>query len=227
MDLNILRNSRLFYGMHDDWILKALKCLSAFESSYPKGSCFLDIGDTINKVGVLISGSANSVVETASGGRSIIEKLLPADVYGENIVFSGTQKSTMRIIAVEDCKVVKIHMENIIHKVNNCRFRSMIIENLLRLSASRCVALNRKMDILSHKTVRERVLLYLGEEMERCNGCEFCIHFSRRELAEYLQLDRSALSRELSRMKEEGIIDYNKSKFCILKFDKLEEIKMV
>ena len=226
MNLNILRNSMFFYEMEDEWILKALGCLDAFERSYAKGSLLLDNEEIIKEIGILVSGSANIIVETFDGNRSITEKLMPSDVYGESIICSGIQKSSSRIVALENCKVVKIHMENIIHKnLTTCSFRSMIVENLLRLSANRCITLNKKMDILSHKGVRERVLLYLADEMDRCKNCEFSIHFSRNELAEYLRLDRSALSRELSRIKDDGIIDYERSYFHILMPDKLNQLR--
>lgn len=222
MELQVLKKCLLFQGMQDDWILLALQCLGAFECSYQKGCCLLDIGAAINEVGVLISGEANIVVETAGGSRSIIEKLQSGDVYGESIVFARDQKSTSRIFAKRDTKVLKIHMHNIITKeAVKCRFRSMIIENMLKLSAMKNLSLNRKMDILSHKSIRERVMLYLSDEIDRCQTCEFCIAFSQSELAEYLQLDRSAMARELGRMRRDGIIDYERSKFRVLKPEEL------
>lgn len=228
MDLEILKDCSLFYHMGEDLIEKALVCLGAFCRTIPKQGYLLDVGDVIREVGVIISGSANIVTETAGGGRTIIDKLLPGDVYGEAIVCSGISKSTNRIVAAEDCRVVKIGMENIIHaNLTKCAIRSRIVENLLRLSAGRCVALNRKMDILSHKSVRERVLYYLSDEMERCNRCEFSIRFSRNELAEYLQLDRSALSRELGRIRNDGIIDFDKARFRILEPEALRQMKIM
>lgn len=218
MELQVLKKCLMFQGMADDSIILALKCLGAFESDYPRGDCLLDVGTVINEVGIIIAGEVNIVVETAAGTRTIIEKLLPGDVYGESIVCSRSHKSTSRIVAVRDTKVLKIHMENIItQNASQCRFRTMIIENLLLLSARKNLVLNRKMDILSHKSIRERVLLYLADEMERCQTCEFHIAFSQSELAEYLQLDRSAMVRELGRMRQDGIIEYRRSQFKVLK----------
>ena len=201
----------------DEWILKALGYLDAFEYSYSKGSLLLDNDEIINEIGILVSGSANIIVETFDGNLSIIEELMPSDIYGESIICLGSQKISSHILALENCKLVKIRMKNIIHKeLTTYHFRSMVVKNLLRLSANRCITLNKKIDILSHKGVRERVLLYLADEMDRCKNCEFSIHFSRNELAEYLRLDCIALSRELSRIKDDGIIDYEHSYFHIL-----------
>jgi len=228
MNLDILKDCSLFRDMGEELIDKALICLGAFYRTVPKHGYLLDVGDVIREVGVIISGSAIIVTETANGGRTIIDKLLPGDVYGEAIVCSGISRSTNRILAVEECEVVKIGMENIIHaNLTKCTIRSQIVENLLRLSANRCVSLNRKMDILSHKSVRERVLYYLSDEMERCNRCDFIIRFSRNELAEYLQLDRSALSRELGRIRDDGIIDYDKARFRILEPAALQQLKIM
>ena len=201
----------------DEWILKALGYLDAFERSYSKSSLLLDNDEIINEIGILVSGSANIIVETFDGNLSIIEELMPSDIYGESIICSGSQKISSHILSLENCKLVKIRMKNIIHKeLITCHFRSMIVKNLLRLSANRCITLNKKIDTLSHKGVRERVLLYLADEMDRCKNCEFSIHFSRNKLAEYLRLDCIALSRELSRTKGDGIIDYEHSYFHIL-----------
>lgn len=223
---DVLRRSVLFEGIGEENVPLALECLGAFEHSYQKNGCIVEIGEQIREVGVLISGSANAVMETANGDRSIIDKLQPGDVFGEAIVCSGIQRSPMRLVAVSDCVVVKIGMENIINrKMTQCRFRSAIVENLLRMTSNGYVLLNRKMDILAHKSIRERVMRYLSDEMDRCASCEFCIPFNRNELADYLQVERSALSRELSRIRKEGYIDYERSNFRILETEKFERLR--
>ncbi len=214
-----IKSSLLFEGIGEENIVLALECLGATQCDYQKNTCIVDIGDPVQEVGVLVFGAANAVTETIDGVRSIIKKLLPGDVFGEAIVCSGMQKSPMRIIAASHCRVMKIGMRNIIHPciAKCCRFRSTIIENLLRMTSNSYVLLNRKLDILSHKSIRDRVMLYLCDEMDRCSSCEFNIPFNRNEMADYLHVERSALSRELSRIKRDGYIDYDRSTFRILR----------
>lgn len=223
---DVLRKSSLFSGIGEENVPLALECLGAFERAYPKNSSIVDIGDEIREVGVLVSGSANAVTGTANGDLSIISKLQPGDVFGEAIVFSGIQHSPMRLVAATDCVIIKIGMDHIINPhLTICRFRSAIVENLLRMTASNYVVLNRKLNILSHKSVRERVMRYLSDEMARCASCEFHIPFNRNELAEYLQIERSALSRELSRIRGDGYIDYDRSYFRILETAVFERLR--
>lgn len=224
--IEVLKTSPLFKGIEEENISCVLDCLGAIECSYAKNNYIIDIGDPVQEVGVLLFGSANAVTETSNGTRSIISKFLPGDVFGEAIVCSGMQRSPMRLIASSECKVIKIGMHNIINPhLTKCRFRSIIVESLLRMTSSSYVALNRKLDILSHKSVRDRVMLYLSDEMVRCSCCEFSIPFNRNEMAEYLQVERSALSRELSRIKSDGYIDYNRCEFRILKVSEFESLR--
>lgn len=223
---DILRKSVLFAGIGEENVPLALDCLGAIERRYQKNACIVELGEDVREVGVLVSGSANAISETIGGSRSILNKLRPGDVFGEAIVCSGMQRSPMRLEAAAACVVIKIGMENIINsKLTQCRFRHVIVENLLRMTASGYVALNRKIDILAHKSVRDRVILYLSDEMNRCASCEFHIPFNRNELAEYLQVERSALSRELSRIRNDGYIDYDRSYFRILKTAQFERLR--
>lgn len=221
----VLKSCYLFEGIEEENITRVLECLGAVECSYRKNHCIVDIGDVMQEVGVIVLGSANAVTETSKGVRSIIRKLSPGDVFGDAIVCSGLQRSPMRFVASCDCQVIKIGMHNIINPdIKKCKFRSIIVENLLRMTSSSYISLNRKMDILSYKSIRDRIMLYLADEMERSSCCVFNIPFNRNEMAEYLQIERSALSRELGRLKNDGYIDYERSTFKILNFSEFRSL---
>lgn len=221
----ILKSSLLFKGIQEENISLVLECLGAVECNYKKSNCIVDIGDLVQEVGVIVRGSTNAVTETSKGVRSIISKLSPGDVFGDAIVCSGIQRSPIRLVASSDCQIIKIGMHNIINpNLRECEFRNIIIENLLYMTSSSYVSLNKKLDILSYKSVRDRIMLYLSDEMERCFCCEFCIPFNRNEMAEYLQVERSALSRELGRLKTDGYIDYERSTFKILKLSEFKSL---
>ena len=215
--LSGVKASVLFAGIDESEYETVFRCLGAFEQRYRKQEVILELHAPIREVGILDEGIAYSVIDNASGERMIVDKLQPGAVFGEAIVLPGEQSSSVRIEAITDCRVIKISMDNVVTPQSPvCRFRSTIIENLLQMSADRNVAMSRKFDILVHKSIKGRVIAYLSNEMRTVGSRQFSVPFNRGELADYLQVERSALSRELGRMRQEGLIDFHRSTFTIL-----------
>lgn len=147
----------------------------------------------------------------------IIGKLETGDIFGETFACMGLDTIPVSVLATDPCKVLFLDAASLIKTCDKtCDFHHKLIANLLAIMAKKNTLLNAKMSYLTHKTIRGRVLAYLDDQAEKARSDKFTIPYNRNELADYLCVDRSALSRELRKMKQEGLLDY-KSKTFLLK----------
>lgn len=173
-------------------------------------------GHTNPFVGIILSGTAKIIKENLYADRMIIQKLSEGDMFGETYACMGLKSAEVSIEALCDTKVLAIDVERIVASCpNTCIFHRQLNMNLLKILSSKNIQLNQKLFFLSHKTIRNRIFAYLYDEANRQKSKSFEIPFNRNELSEYLCIDRSALSRELSNMKKEGQIDYHKNRFVL------------
>ena len=135
-------------------------------------------------------------------------------LFGETYACMGLPKIPVSVEAVEDCIVLLLDINLMLRTCDNaCQFHQRLISNLLKIIATKNMMLNRKMSYITHKTIRGRLLAFLEDQAERAKSNIFEIPFNRNELADYLCVDRSAMSRELGRMKKEGLLDFNRKTF--------------
>lgn len=214
--LQILRACPLFEGIEDGEILRMLSCLGATTASFERKMSIIDEGEPLNSIGILLSGSANVVGIDYDGNRSIISNIDPSGLFVEDYACAGVCAMPVSVIANDGCEVMMIDRDHLLHTCqNSCPFHQRLIFNLMRDLANKALLFHGKIDILSKRTTRERLLTYLslvaGEKGKR----EFDIPFDRQELADYLEVDRSGLSVEIGKLKGEGIIDCNKKHFVL------------
>lgn len=221
--LNI--NSPLFEGIEGDDLDSMLSCLNAKIASFPRGANIVCAGDEISNIGVVLSGEVHVSKDDAFGRRQIIANLKAGDTFSEVFVCSGIEESPVTVTAATNADILFIDYASSIKRcTKSCAFHTKLIENMLSILAQKNIALGAKIDYLSTKSLRSRIAAYLLNESRKQAGDLFCIPFSRNGLADYLGADRSALSRELSRMKADGLIEYWKNSFKIIDKEGLRRI---
>lgn len=215
--LKQLQRNELFrnFGLSD--LESILNCLSAKVSYYKKGDMILLQGDHVQFVGLVVSGSIQIIKEDIEGNVSILAHLGINDIFAETFAYADIHESPITVQATENCEIMFIDCKRIISTCNNaCTFHSKLIKNMLSLIAKKNVMLNQKMEILSKRTIREKLLTFFNTQIQINRSKRFIIPYNREGLANYLCLDRSALSRELSNMRDEGLIKFRKNEFEIL-----------
>lgn len=215
-DFNIIANSALFSSIAPEDIEPLLKCLETKTAVYKKGAYIIAAGDAVHYVGTLISGRLSIFKEDADGERALLSQIHPGDHFAETLCCAGIENSPVYVLAETDARVLQINFKKVLHLCSNaCVFHAKLLENMLMVLAEKNLYLQERMAYLSKKTIRQRVMKYLFAHAKGTHKT-FAIPYSREELAEYLCVDRSALSRELSKLKEEKVIDYWKNQFKVI-----------
>ncbi len=213
-DLTTLQKCPLFKDMGAEQIAALLDCLAATEQTFAKDSVIFLAGQRVSTLGVVLSGAALLVQDDYWGRRGIIDRIEPAGLFGEAFACSQEEKLPVSVLAAEDCAVMFLDYRRVVTTCSNtCRFHSRLISNMLAVLAVKNVHLVRKMEHLTRRGIRGKVLSYLSAEALRVGSGSFEIPFNRQELADYLAIERTALSAELSKMQREGLLQYSRNYF--------------
>ena len=213
-----LQTTQLFQGMTEQEIKNILNCLNADRRLYPKGTFLCRRGEELHSVGVILGGQVHILEEDFWGNRTILGEVSPGQMFGESYACLPGEPLAVDVRAVEDTTVLYLKIDRIIHPCSNaCAFHSRLMENLLAVLARKNRMLTRKMEHLSRRTTREKVLSYLSDQSRTMDSSKFFIPFDRQQFADYLSVDRSALSAELSKLRREGVLEYRKNWFRLLK----------
>ena len=154
------------------------------------------------------------------GNRNIISKVLPAQIFAESFACTPGSHLYVSIVAEEPCKILLLNLKRVLHTCSSsCVFHHIIIRNLLSEIAKKNIQLNEKLIHMAQRTTREKLLSYLSAERNRHNSTVFDIPYNRQQLADYLSVDRSAMSNELCKMRDEGLIEFNKNHFILTASD--------
>lgn len=206
----------LFDGIEPEDIDAMLPCLGARERSYVKGETIFRTGDTTGDVGIVLAGGVNITVNYAWGSTEIFAHVEPGQMFGEAYAITGG-KLLVDAVAAEDSTVLFLRANKLMATCGHaCPHHVRTIQNLIRIAALKNAALSRRMMHTAPKTIRERALSYLAEQEMEHGSRSFTIPFSREEMANYLSVDRSALSNELSKMQRDGLIRFRKNRFELL-----------
>ena len=213
----ILDSCLLFENVHPEDRTKMLACLGAKELEAKRGSVIFSEGDPALYVGIVLSGQVQLEREDYYGNRSIISSAGPGELFGESFACAGLKTYPVTAAAVEDSRVMLIDSRRITATCcNACSFHNQMIYNMLKVVATNNLSLNRKIEITSKRTTREKLMAYLMTQAKLHGSNCFTIPYDRQALADYLEVERSAMSAEISKLKKDGIIDCNKSQFCLL-----------
>lgn len=212
----ILTKCPLFDGIRQEDLSGMLGCLDAHVMRVKKNRMILAEGEPAVCVGIVLDGSVRIVRDDYYGGRSIVASIHPGELFGESFACAGAVLP-VSAAAAEDSTVMLIDCRRITSGCTSaCAFHSRMIQNLLRLVANKNLLLNRKLEILSKRTTREKLMAFLTAQAEQQGKSSFTIPYDRQGLADYLGVDRSAMSAEISKLRRDGILECEKSKFTLL-----------
>ena len=212
---DIVTNNDLFEGIILNDFEKMMTCLSPIQKKFNKGETILDTGDRVKYIYVVISGSVKVVKNSIDGKENILTELSVSEIFGEVFSCANILYSPVTVISLEKSEVLFFdYKKSISSSQSTCSYQSKLISNMLKLLANKNIMLHQKMELISKRTTRERLLSYF--DIQRGMKKKFMIPHSRENLASYLCVDRSAMSNELSKMQKEGIIKYDKNQFEIL-----------
>jgi CRP-like cAMP-binding protein len=212
----VLTNCALFNDATSEDLVSMLRCLSAKDKFYKKNDFIFLEEDKADYVGIVITGSVCVIKEDYWGNRAILAKLEPGELFGETYALADVDSLPISVLATQDCEVILIDCKKIIRTCSNCcSFHSKLIDNLLKIIAYKNITLNQKIYHLVKRTTKEKLISYLSEQAAKYKSNVFKIPFNRQELADYLSVERSAMSHELSKLKAEGIIEFNKNEFIL------------
>ncbi len=212
--LEVTKDAPLFDGLRPEDMTGAMGCVGAFARSFDKGEYITLSEEDIKSVGLVVSGSVDMIREDLWGNRTVMATMRKNEIFGESFACGTSIAATVSFQASAKTEVLFLPFVRVLHTCSNsCQVHTHLIENIVALIAEKNVRLMEKIDILSKKTLREKIWAYL---MLQANGNKkgyFEIPLGRVQLAEYLNVDRSALTRELGKMRDDGLIDFDRNTF--------------
>lgn len=211
-------NSPLFTGIAPEDRKTMLHCTGYHVGSYKKGEIVAFESDNIRHVGIMISGAVDMVKEDIWGNKTMLVRMRKNEVFGETFACGEDSTAVVSFVVSEDATILFMPFCKMMHTcANTCAFHQRLTENMVKVIANKNRELMRKVEIVSKRTIREKILTYLSLQAQLQQSRYFEIPLGRVELADYLCVDRSALTRELVKMREDGLIDYDKNCFKMLK----------
>lgn len=215
--LAVLQSCPLFASISAREMIEMLSCLDAHVKRFEKNETVLRAGDAVDSIGVVLEGIVEVSREDAAGRRMILTMLDAGSLFAESFVCAGVPVSPVSVRAASDCAVLLLAFDRVMNSCSHsCSHHRLLVRNMLLVTAKKNLLLNRKIEFLMMKGMREKIAAFLLEHVKKgASSATFRIPMSRNELAEFLNVDRSALSRELSRLRGEGLIDYYKESFSV------------
>ena len=212
--LSSVQGYELFDGMSLEEANAMVECLDGHVISRDKGAAIFVEGSHANRFGVVLSGSLVVVKDGLDGKRIIIKRIGEKELVAAAQAFSGAKIMRVRVEADAPSRILILNAERVCSPCcNGCAFHARLVRNVMRIISAKTLELNAKIEILSHRTTEDRLLAYLHTFAEKCGSNEFDIPFDRQQLADFLCVERSALSAEVSRLARAGSFDCHKSHF--------------
>lgn len=211
-----MKRTRLFSGVGAEELPVMLNCLRAVVRSYRKGEYVFRSGEQIGSITVLVEGRLLIQKDDYWGNRSIVNVIEPGELFGE--AYTAPDSGALRndVLAAEDSTAVFFDIHRVLTVCPSaCRFHTLTVQNLFYAISEKNRKLVSKLDITSKRTTREKLLSYLSEEAKRQNASAFEIPFNRQQLADFLSVDRSAMSNELCKLRDAGLISFDRSRFTL------------
>ena len=214
IDYKNLKNSILFSGMKEEEIRAILGCLSKQVKEYEKGSTIFGAGDAISELGIVISGSVHIIREDYWGNRDLMARIGEYEIFGETYACIPAAVIPIYVIAAQKTEILFLKVKKILTTCSSaCQFHNRLIQNMLVVLAEKNLQMTNKIDIVTKRTTRSKLMTYLSNQAEQNHCSKVVIPLSRQQLADYLGVDRSAMTVELKKMQEEGLIQFEKNRF--------------
>ena len=216
MNFSVLSKSILFRGITEEELKEMSGCLGAYEKSYQKGQIVYRMGDTVDAIGIVLTGSVMIENDDIWGNKSILDHVGPGQIFAETYACVPGEPLMVNVVASEKSEILFLNISKVITTCcKTCTSHSKLIRNLLAISSQKNLNLSRRIFYTSSKSIRGRLLSYLSHQAMKEGSYQFTIPFNRQQLADYLGVDRSAMSNELSKMRTEGILTYEKNQFVL------------
>ncbi len=210
--VEVLSKAELFKGFDKEEVILMLKCLEPTVREYHKGNYLAIAGEKFHGLGIMLEGEAAAYKENMAGTRVMMVLLEPGDVFGEIVAFSTESQWPVTVEAQQPCKALFISRHKIVGECRRaCPWHRKLIENMLTMVSERAIALSKKVDYLSIKSIRGKISTYLLEQYKRTGKTTFMLPMNRNALADFLNVSRPSLSREMCSMRDEGIIDFHRA----------------
>lgn len=212
--IEILKQTQLFAGIKDNELSSMLDCLQATIKTYKKGEYIFREGDYIDKITILVQGKLIIQKDDFWGNRSIVSAIRIGEMFGEAYATPDSGAILNDVIAEECSTVISFNIYKLLTVCpSSCRFHSIVIQNLFFAISEKNRKLVQKIGYMSNRSTRAKLLSYLSDEAKKQRSNNFTIPFNRQQLADFLSVDRSAMSKELCKMRDEGLILFDKNRF--------------
>ena len=212
-----LKQSQMFSGVEEDEVSSMLHCLQARLHTYKKGEYIFRQGEPIDNITILVDGKLLVQRDDFWGNRSIVNVISVGEMFGEAYIGPDSGAILNDVIAQEDSVVIFFDVQRILTTCPSaCKFHSMVIKNLFFAISEKNRKLVQKIGHMSKRSIRTKLISYLSDEAKRQNSSSFIIPFNRQQLADFLSVDRSAMSNELCKMRDEGMLTFERDKFHLL-----------
>lgn len=210
----ILKQTRMFAGVVDTEIASMLSCLGARLGTFRKGAYVLRQGERLHEIMVLVEGKLHIQNDDYWGNRSILGQVAVGEIFGEAYVAPKSGALLNDVVAVEDSAVLFFDVNRVmITCPSACRFHALVVQNLFYAISEKNRSLVRKLGHMSKRSTREKLISYLSDEAKKARSANFAIPFNRQQLADFLSVDRSAMSNELCKMRDDGLLEFEKNRF--------------
>ena len=217
-NIDFLMKLPIFYNLKNEEIINILNFFNYSKENFEKNNFIFEIGKPISKIGIILSGEINIIKEDFWGNRNILNKFKSGEIFGEVFALAKVSPNNILVETSQNSKILFLDLTNFsIDNENNSNEILKFLSNIFKISLKKNILFTEKLEHITKKTIREKIISYLSTEALKNRSNSFFIKFDRQELADYLFVERSALSRELSSMKKDGLIEYNKNHFTLIK----------
>jgi len=214
--ISLLKNVPIFTGIDEQELTSMLSCLDAKKETFPKGEYLFHTGDRAEAVGLLLFGSVLVIQEDFWGNRNLMTRIGPGQIFAEAFACSPGAVLNVSAVADEPCGVMWLNVRRILTTCPSaCAHHTRMIRNLLSDLAGKNLRFNEKLTHMGQRTTRKKLLSYLSAEAQRQGSSTFEIPFSRQQLADYLSVERSAMSAELCRLRDDGVLRFDRNHFVL------------
>ena len=214
--LPIIKSSNLFKDMEENEIISILSCLQAKKENFAKDTFILRVGNQTNLIGLVLSGNVLVIQEDIWGNRNILSKIGPGQTFATAYACAKGAILDVSVFAETSVNILFLNINQVLNMCSSsCKHHNLIIQNLLEELAYKNIGFAEKITHIGQRSTRSKIMSYLSFEAQRFGKYEFDIPFSRQQLADYLAVERSGLSLELSKMQREGLIEFYKNHFII------------
>ena len=214
--VSILKRTKLFAGLGNDDIISMLDCLEARLHNYKKGKYVLRQGEHLSDIMILVEGNLHIQKDDYWGNRSILGQIAVGEMFGEAYITPESGALLNDVVAVADSTVIFFDVKKVITTCSSaCRFHTIVVQNMFFAISEKNRKLVQKLGHMSKRSTREKLISFLSEQAEQHNSSVFTITFNRQQLADFLSVDRSAMSNELCKMRDEGLLEFDKNSFSL------------